>query len=320
MIVTCLPEGVLAQAPAKLNLFLEVLNRRDDGYHEIETLMVAITLFDTVFFSTTQEESLKLTCRSSVGPLACRQSQQAEAQRMSDVPEDHENLVVRAVERLRKAADVRAGATIELIKRIPARAGLGGASSDAAAALMAANLAWQLGWSRPDLARLSAGLGSDIPFFFGSGAAIGRGRGERIEDLAVPVALDVVVVRPPEGLSTADVYRNCSPCVERLRVEPLAAALTSGRRAEAAKLMTNRLQPVAETMTPWIARLRNAWDCFDCLGHQMSGSGTSYFGICRHAGHARRVAARLRNAGYGYVRVARTLTTAQHSPLAASQT
>lgn len=308
MIVTRYPQGVVALAPAKLNLFLEILARRDDGYHEIETLMVAITLFDTLFFSITQEESIELRCCPSTGRCSSHDGGWSAADLMGDVPEDHENLVVRAVERLRHAAGGRAGAAIQLIKRIPARAGLGGASSDAAAALMAANLAWQLGWSRAELARLGAELGSDVPFFFGSGAAVCRGRGERIEEIVMPSALDVVVVRPPEGLSTADVYRNCAPSVASSNVQPLVAALARGRRAEAAGLMTNRLQRAAERMTPWINRVRGVLDRLDCLGHQMSGSGTSYFGVCRHAGHARRVAARLRGADLGYVRVARTLT------------
>jgi 4-diphosphocytidyl-2-C-methyl-D-erythritol kinase len=196
---------------------------------------------------------------------------------------------------------------IQLVKRIPASAGLGGASSDAAAALAAANVAWNLGWSRDRLVQLSASLGSDIPFFFGPGAAICRGRGERIDPFMVPGGMHVVVVRPPEGLSTVDVYRQCSPADRPSAVEPVARALQRGHWSQVGRQLHNRLTPAAEKLTPWISRLRSVFGRADCLGHQMSGSGSSYYGICRHAGHARRVAARLRGEGLGYVTVATTL-------------
>ncbi len=281
--------------------------------------MVAITIFDTVVFSATVEDRIGLTCSVPSGSRAREQAMGGQAQLMGDVPVDGNNLIVRAVERLRAAAGVTAGAAIQLIKRIPSAAGLGGASSDAAAAMSAANACWKLGWSRASLAALSAELGSDIPFFFGSGAAICRGRGELIEPLVLPSALHVVVVRPPKGLSTALVYRHCSPAVRPADVEPLVAALRGGQQNGLGRLLTNRLEPAAASLTPWIARLRSAFDRLDCLGHQMSGSGTSYFGICRHARHARRVAARLRGEELGYVSVAMTHSTPWRIPAWASE-
>jgi 4-diphosphocytidyl-2-C-methyl-D-erythritol kinase len=201
-----------------------------------------------------------------------------------------------------------------VVKRIPAAAGLGGASSDAAAALAAANLAWQLRWPRTRLAELAADLGSDIPFFFGSGAGVGRGRGEQIESLAVPAGMHVVVVRPPVGLATREVYQRCTPAERPRSVAPMARALEQGRWSQVAQHLHNRLEPAAEQLTPWIARLRRVFERLACLGHRMSGSGSSYFGICRHAGHARRVAARLRGENLGYVQVASTLVTAGPAP------
>ncbi|MBM4094302.1 MAG: 4-(cytidine 5'-diphospho)-2-C-methyl-D-erythritol kinase, partial [Planctomycetes bacterium] len=192
--------------------------------------------------------------------------------------------------------------------------GLGGASTDAAAALVAANLGWRLGWSRAELAGIAAELGSDIPFFLGSGAALCRGRGERIEPVSLPASLPLVVVRPPEGLSTAQVYGRCRPAEDRAQAEPLVAALQRGRLDVAARHMFNRLQAAAEQLTPWVGRLRSAFSRLDCLGHQMSGSGTSYFGICRHARHARRVAARLRSERLGFVAVASVIATRHHTP------
>lgn len=271
--------------------------------------MVAITIFDTIVFTTTLEDQVRLTCSTSTGGRALEVALGDGANLLGDVPASGNNLVTQAVSRLREAAGISAGADIHLIKRIPSAAGLGGASSDAASALLAANRAWKLHWPVQELARLAAELGSDIPFFFSGGAAICRGRGEKIEPLHLASALHLVVVRPPEGLSTALVYQSCSLPTTADRIEPLLDALRSGDTAGAARQLTNRLQPAAARLTPWITRLRTAFDRLDCLGHQMSGSGTSYFGICRHARHARRVAARLRGEELGYVRVANTLST-----------
>ena len=313
MILTAVDNVIVVWAPAKLNLFLEVLGKRDDGFHEIETLMVAVTIFDTIYLLATREDRIQLTCETAPGIQACVPAHGAAASWMGDVPTGSSNLVVRAVERLRDEAGIRAGAAIRLIKRIPSAAGLGGASSDAAAALAAANAAWQLGWPRERLQALAAGLGSDVPFFFGSGAAICRGRGERMELLPHPARLHVVVVRPPAGLSTTEVYRHCSPADRPIPLAPLAAAWCGGG-TRIGRHLHNRLEPAAAKLTPWIDRLRSVFDRLDCLGQQMSGSGTSYYGICRNAGHARRVAARLRGQGLGYVAAATTLAIPRPAP------
>ncbi len=308
MILTRELQSVRVWAPAKLNLFLEVLDRRADGYHEIETLMVAIGICDTIDFSATDEDRLELTCLTSAGWRARERARGADASLLGTVPESTDNLVVRALRRLREAAGIQAGAHVRLVKRIPAAAGLGGASSDAAAVLKAANAAWNLEWSSDRLAELAASLGSDIPFFFGSGAGIARGRGEEIESLSVPSGMWVVLVRPPVGLSTADVYRLCRPAEQPASVRPMAEALVRGDWQAVGRGLHNQLEPAAEKLTGWISRLREEFGRVDCLGHQMSGSGSSYFGICRHAGHARRVAARLRGSDLGYVTVATTVS------------
>jgi 4-diphosphocytidyl-2-C-methyl-D-erythritol kinase len=283
-------------APAKLNLFLEVLARRADGFHEIETLMTAVDVCDTVRLRSRPDGRIQLTLRSA-GQVAT----------LGDVPTGSENIVVRAVENLRQRAGVAWGAEIELIKRIPSSAGLGGASSDAAATLLAANEVWRLGWPRAALAEVAAELGSDVPFFLAGPQAVCRGRGEQIEPLPPLPRLEVVIVYPPVGLSTPAVYRACRVADSPARLEPLVVAWRRGDYAALGRAMTNRLEPAAESLTPWIARLRREFAELGCYAQQMSGSGSSYFGIARHTAHARRIARRCRARGLGQVMTAHTL-------------
>jgi 4-diphosphocytidyl-2-C-methyl-D-erythritol kinase len=144
-------------------------------------------------------------------------------------------------------------------------------------------------------------LGSDVPFFLADGPAICRGRGERIEPLGGMPLLDFVVVRPPEGLSTAVVYGACEAAERPRSVWALVEAIRRGDWKEAGRRMWNRLLPAAEVLSPAVARLKREFAQLDFLGHGMSGSGTSYFGLCRHARHARRNARRLSAKGIGAV-------------------
>ncbi len=293
MYVHRLASSVVVRAPAKLNLFFEVLARRSDGYHEIETLMVPIGLYDTLTARVEPSGAVHLDCRWANGGSG--------SDSLGQLPAAENNLAFRAVTLLRQHAGVDLGISMTLAKRIPSASGLGGGSSDAAAALLAANEVWNLGYSRPQLGELGAKLGSDVPFFLGQGAAVCRGRGERIESQRGLTPLHVVVVRPPAGLSTAEVYGKCEVANQPRRVAPLLAALQQGNVRNLKKLVYNRLQPAAEILCPWVERLHRELAGQDCLANQMSGSGTSYFGICRHARHARRVAGRLHSRGVGRV-------------------
>lgn len=289
------PEGLEIWAPAKLNLFLEVLARRPDGYHEIESLMTPIALFDTLCFAPDPGPEIRLSIRDAA---------QAEFPPSTDaVPlsAGPDNLVWRAVELVRQAAGVPQGARITLTKRIPVASGLAGGSSDAAAALVAANLGFSAGLSRSQLMDLAARLGSDIPFFLGTGAGIVRGRGERLESIGGLAGLDFVVVRPPIGLSTAAVYKACRPADAPQSVDGLLRALQRGDRKEAGRRLHNQLQPAAEGLCAWIDRLSRMFAACDVAGHRMSGSGTSYFALCHHRKQALALAARLRAEGLGRV-------------------
>src|SRR5262245_45143331 len=176
MLIAREADCVAAWAPAKVNLFLEVLFRRGDGFHELQTLLVAISLHDTLVFTEESTGAIRLLCSQrdlSTGP---------------------DNLIVRAAEVLRRHTGCRRGARIHLVKRIPMAAGLAGGSTDAAAALACLNSLWDLGLPTSTLTELAAGIGSDVPFFLSpTAAAWCTGRGEKIEPLALPRPLWFVV-------------------------------------------------------------------------------------------------------------------------------
>jgi 4-diphosphocytidyl-2-C-methyl-D-erythritol kinase len=286
---------LVIETPAKLNLCFEVRAKRSDGYHEIETLMCPIDLYDTLYFQEDPEGQLRLRCRRVCGTSG------PDGRGLGEVPDGPDNLVMRAVELVRRCAGVRRGAKLRLVKRIPAAAGLGGGSSDAAAALVAANEGWQLGRSREELARWAAELGSDVSFFLAGGSAVCRGRGERVTPVAGLGVLHFVVVRPPEGLSTAAVYDICRPAAQPRTAEPLIEALRRGDVGKAGRRLWNRLQPAAASLSPWVRRLEREFAQLDFVGYGMTGSGTSFFGLCRHARHAQRNARRLEGRGVGSV-------------------
>ncbi len=320
--------AVEVRTPAKLNLFLEVLGQRADGYHEIETLMVPVSLCDWLSFSMPAASAhapgtSQSGTASSIdfsGQWANRgwggdreHSPRAPApggrcaadgpRNPQPIPPGADNLVVKAVELLRRRAGTDAGATIRLVKRIPMAAGLGGGSSDAAAALAAANVAWRLGYSARELMPVAAEVGSDVPFFLAGSAAVCRGRGERVEPLRPQTLSHFVIVQPPDGLATADVYRQCRPASSPRTSGALVAVLRRGDLTAAGRQLHNALQPAAEQLSPWIARLKEDFERLALAGHQMSGSGTGYFGLCRSARQARCAGARLRGLGWNSVYV-----------------
>jgi 4-diphosphocytidyl-2-C-methyl-D-erythritol kinase len=286
MIVRESPDGIEALAPAKLNLFLEVHGKRPDGYHEIETLMVAVDLYDMLRFRHDPTGAITLRCDDPT------------------LPTGRTNLVVRAAEALRQAAGGAAGAVIDLAKQIPAQSGLAGGSSDAATTLLALNRLWNCGLGRSELAEIGSGIGSDVPFFLHGRAAICRGRGEQVEPVEVERKWHFVIVRPAVGVSTAEVYQRL---VRTSPAHPMEECLDAWRQGDIARLgrsLFNRLQETAEHLVPDLTRVRDALKSLGSLidGHLMSGSGSAYFGLCRDRAAARNAARHLETLGQGSVR------------------
>lgn len=292
--------AITLAAPAKLNLFLKVLGKRADGYHELETLMVSIGLYDTLRISADPSGDLSLSCHDAGTILPGDPPRELP-------PVDRANLVLRAAELLRETTGVRHGARIELVKRIPLAAGLAGGSSDAAAALVGLNRLWRLDLTSSELHELAAQLGSDVPFFLcSSAAAICRGRGEIIEPQALPLRLHFVIARPRTGLSTALVFKHCRPSSTPWSARDLADAWARSDLNRTASYFHNTLQEPAERLNSEVVTLKAWFARQPFVGHMMSGSGTSYFGLCRSRRQAMQLASRLGAIRLGDVFVARS--------------
>jgi 4-diphosphocytidyl-2-C-methyl-D-erythritol kinase len=192
--------------------------------------------------------------------------------------------------------------TFDLYKRIPVQAGLGGGSSDAAAALVLANAAWGIDYSRGRLVEVAKDVGSDVPFFLSGGAAVCRGRGERVQRVPGLPRMHFVVVKPPASLSTAAVFEAWKEeASSRGGVATLIELLRSGALSQAGRWRMNRLAAAAAALSPWIERILGELAKQSLCGRLMTGSGSACFGVARSAWHARRVARLLSGKDLGSV-------------------
>lgn len=281
-------DDVVAWAPAKVNLFLEVLGKRPDGYHDIATLMVAVRLFDTLVFRQRSSGEIDLRCNRR------------------DLPAGPDNLVVRVAKLLKERTGFPGGASIRLVKRIPMQAGLAGGSTDAAATLASLNVLWQLGLPDSELANLGGQLGSDVPFFVQTTAAWCTGRGEKVTPARLGRPLDFVVCCPPVGVVTAEAYRKVQVPTKPASGEEVRQALEKGDVEEIGRHLNNRLQEVSESLCPAVAECRQRLTRFKPAGVLMSGSGSSVFALCRDRSEAQRIAQEVQRGIEGAVFVVRT--------------
>jgi 4-diphosphocytidyl-2-C-methyl-D-erythritol kinase len=244
-------------APAKINLCLTVLGKRPDGYHDVEMLMQAIALYDVVTVRLT-DAGITVSCGSP------------------GVPEGQGNIAWRAARAMLDLSRSESGISVDIRKRIPVAAGLGGGSSDAAAVLVACNRLLGLGFDRERLAAVGAELGMDVPFFLFGPTALARGRGEILAPVPPPPKFWVLLVNPGFETSTAWAYKNLNleltkrvDCtnIAGLAVDQIAAALH------------NDLETVTATAHPAIEEMEQALRKAGALGACMSGSGPTVFGM-----------------------------------------
>jgi 4-diphosphocytidyl-2-C-methyl-D-erythritol kinase len=263
------------RAPAKINLFLQVLGRRDDGFHELRSLMCCVALHDTLVLDIGTARS-ELTCSDN------------------RIPCDENNLALKAVLLFNRVlatetAIAPLNVSIELIKRIPAGAGLGGGSSDAAAVLNHLNRYYGNPLNNERLHALALALGADVPFFIHGRPAIATGVGERLEPYAGLHPWGVVVVYPGFGLSTAEVFKNLNlgltKCEKRLRYFPFKYG-----KFDIVRHLCNDLETVAVHRFPVIETIKKELLNQGAMGSLMTGSGSAVFGLFSDLKAARRAA------------------------------
>ena len=263
---------------AKTNLILSVLGRRSDGYHEIETIFHTLGLADSVTITPATRGEIEVDMHSET--------------EMGGFPLATDNLVHAAARTLWEKGGGSEGATIEIVKRIPIGAGLGGGSGNAAATLQGLNEIWGLNLDSETLAELALGLGADVPYCLAGGTALATGRGEVLTMLPVPATLWFVLGLSDEPLLTRDVYggfvseRNDSD----VRSAPMVLALELGDVDAIANLLHNDLELPAFRLRPELAKLKAAMLEAGALGAVMSGSGPTMIGLARDQGHASAVA------------------------------
>jgi len=271
---------LLYRTPAKVNLILEVLGRRPDGYHDLALVFQAISLED------------ELEVRPADSDVVVR------VEGIPVLPTDGTNLVAKAAQSFFEETRLRGGVSIVLRKRIPLAAGLGGGSSDAAATLIALNELYATNLPETSMLSLAARLGSDVAFFLKGGTALGRGRGEILERLPDVPAMAIVLAKPAAGLSTAAVYGSgLIQSTDGGRAQGFGKTLGSATSEQVALSLFNALEGPAFHLLPECRAIRDELMEAGCLGAMVSGSGSTVFGIAENEVRSGEIALRVAKPG-----------------------
>ncbi len=253
--------GIYSDAPAKINLTLEVLSRRDDGYHDLRSLVIGVDLADRIYCRTSPDPGISVHCNDPALNYA-------------------DNLAARAARALALRCHREPALRIELQKRIPIGGGLGGGSSNAATTLRLCDSLWQTGLDQTVLASIGAELGSDVPLFFSLPSAVIEGRGERVSRVRLQWSGWVLLICPPIPVSTAEVYRayrrddsDGFPC------DPDRAILPATSAAELSELLSNHLETAVFRVSPAVYSLREALASLDLTSVHVTGSGSTLYSL-----------------------------------------
>jgi len=278
--------SVTVRVPGKVNLYLAIGDRRDDGYHELTTVFHAVSLLDEVTIRTSDTLSVEVTGEGA-----------------DTLPGDERNLAWQAAELMAEHVGRSPDVEIAIEKSIPVAGGMAGGSADAAAVLVGMNNLWEVGVPRRDLHTLAARLGSDVPFALHGGTALGTGRGEELATVLARTTFHWVLAFADGGLSTGAVFSE----IDRLRdtgdpprltePEPLLAALATGDADELAPLLGNDLQAAAVSLDPALRRTLRAGAEAGALAGIVSGSGPTCAFLCSTASSAVDVGTQLAGAG-----------------------
>ena len=286
-------DSVHVRAPGKINVYLGVGARHDDGYHALATVFQAVSLYEDVIARPADDFTVTVTGLADAG----------------EVPLDDRNLAMRAAKLLAAAADYHGGVALEIRKNVPVAGGMGGGSADAAAALVACDALWGTGFTLTRLHELAARLGADVPFALHGGTAVGTGRGDQLNPALARGRFDWVLVTSDEGLSTPVVYEQ----LDRLRDDegaladdapvsldvpiPVLQALRSGDAVQLAASLHNDLQSAAVSRRPDLEKTIRQGIRAGALQGIVSGSGPTVALLCADPETAQSVQSALRQAG-----------------------
>lgn len=266
------------QAPAKVNLFLEILGRRPEGYHEVRTVLHAVAWRDRLHFRVRRSGIVLEGDGAELG---------------------RRNLIWKAARALQRKLKRSPGIEVRIEKRIPSAAGLGGGSSDAAATLRAMTRLHGIEEDPHWLAEVAASVGSDVPFFLEGGTALCTGRGQRVVPVVPGRPLDFVLVVPEAGLDTPAVYRAFKPSLTRRTKDatPFLRTWAEGEVRKLGRALFNRLEEPAFELAPELGQLKRRIAAMKPLGTLLSGSGSAFFALCADRSRALELADRLRRSG-----------------------
>lgn len=264
---------VYEKAPAKINLLLDVLYKRNDGYHEVEMIMTMVDLADRLEMQELPRDTIIISSQAGYIPL------------------DEKNLAFQAAKLIKERYDVRKGVYIHLDKRIPVAAGLAGGSSDAAAALRGLNRLWKLDIPVKELQTIAAELGSDVPFCITGGMALATGRGELLQPIEGPPQCWVILAKPPIHVSTQEIYGrlNASAIERHPSAADMLKAIKEKRFAEMCEAMGNVLEDVTINTYPEVKQIKDCMLRLGADGAMMSGSGPTVFALVQKQSKVARI-------------------------------
>ena len=283
-------KSIRLQSPAKLNLILEVITKRPDGYHNLKTLFERIDLSDTISLTANRSGSIRIFCQHP------------------QVPKGPKNLVYQVAKILQKDFKVAQGVDIRIIKRIPVAAGLAGGSSNAATVLVGLNKLWGLSLSLKQLVVYGKKIGSDAPFFlYNCSWALGTGRGDRIKKIKISTKLWHILITPNVKMYTRKVFGslNLKLTKQRGNVNILTHSLRRNDLSRVGRLLSNDLESSILQLRPQLLRIKEKLESFPVAGVSFSGSGPSVFGITKSKNQAQAIRAILRRR-YKQIFVVRT--------------
>ena len=251
------------RALAKINLGLDVVGKRDDGYHEVRMIMQTIQMYDVLEIEKKKEPGIVLTTN------------------IPYVPTDERNLVYKTAKMLMDEFKIKDGVNIYINKRIPIAGGMAGGSSDCATTLMGINQLFELGLSKEELMERGVKLGADVPYCVLGGTAIARGIGEVLTPLPAPADCHVIIAKPPVSVSTAYVYGHIKPLeiTKRPDIKAMAQSIKDGDLKKMASLIYNVMEDVTVVEYPIISEIKQVMLDNGALNSIMSGSGPTVFGL-----------------------------------------